>query len=83
MKALLIPAAIVTALVSIPAAHAEDGESSLRFFNKERAKAQAVGGYGNPLVAVPNAMAEKVSEMVDAMTGESQKAEAKPDAKKK
>ena len=48
MKALLIPAAIVTALVSIPAAHAEDGESSLRFFNKERAKAQAVGGYGNP-----------------------------------
>ncbi len=47
-------------------AFAEDGGSSLRAFNKERAKARDAGGYGNPFVAVPTAVADAVT---DAMTG--------------
>ncbi|MEL6479578.1 MAG: hypothetical protein AAFR17_19805 [Pseudomonadota bacterium] len=63
--------AALTALVaglSISAAVARDGASSLRDFNKETAKARAAGGYGNPVIEVPKAIGQSIVKAADAMT---------------
>ena len=48
---------------------AETGNTSLRSFHREVAKARAAGGYGNPVTAVPSAMAEFIGNAVEAMVG--------------
>ncbi len=58
--------ALVAALalgLAAPAA-AENGGTSLRAFNTERAKARAAGGYGNPFLAVPAALADMMGDAV-------------------
>lgn len=59
-------ALLVTAIGG--AAFARDGGESLDEFNELRAEARAAGGYGNPFVAVPAAIADAMTGAAEAMT---------------
>ncbi|MEM7177130.1 MAG: hypothetical protein AAF503_05450 [Pseudomonadota bacterium] len=61
MKSLIT--AVFAALVTFAptTAPAETGNSSLNSFEKETAKARAAGGYGNPIIAVPLAVANTMT----------------------
>lgn len=67
----LITAVFAAAITLAPAvSFAEDGNSSLRSFKKETAKARAAGGYGNPIVAVPVAVADTITTVAGSVATE-------------
>ncbi|MBY8977061.1 hypothetical protein KHP62_14685 [Rhodobacteraceae bacterium NNCM2] len=78
MKTLISTLTLVAVAGLAAPAFAEDGSSSLRSFKKEAAKARAVGGYGNPIIAIPTAMADKVKSAVDAVSSDDQQVAEKP-----
>lgn len=60
---------VLGAIAMSGSAVAENGNTSLRSFHREAAKARAVGGYGNPVTAIPSTIAEAIGDAMGAMAG--------------
>ena len=65
-------AALMAATITFAAAMPADAGNARSANNRAKTewrKMDETGGYGNPLFAVPAAIADAMSEMVDTMTG--------------